>query len=55
MAWGVFKDILQFREENAPAVEELAAQEEDIGEPSSPRAFTEDEPPIANEDLTVVE
>lgn len=46
---GAFKDILQFREENAPAVEEIASQEKDIGEPSSPRVSAENEPLVANE------
>lgn len=55
MAWVVFEDILQFRFEDAPVVEELAAQEEDIGKTTSPRVSVGNEPPVAKEALTVIE
>lgn len=55
MAWGAFEDILQFREENAHDAEEIAAQEKDIGEPSSPRVSAENEPHVANEAFPIAE
>lgn len=55
MAWGDFKDMLQFREENVPTAEEIATQEEDIREPSSPRVSAVNEHLIANEALPIAE
>lgn len=55
MSWGEFEDILQFGEENVLAAEEIAAQEENIGEPSSPMESAMSEPLVVEEALPNVE
>lgn len=55
MEWGVFEDISQFRVEDALVVDEIAIENEEMGEPSSPIIFAENELLIAEGVVTIME